>query len=146
LSQKSDQNHVSHAASAPIREQVGGPPLERNDHARERPPRIDGPGVVDLAVGPPHPGAVADGHLDLALALEDLLEALVLRELEEHALLAGRDRMPPVLMVEREALQDLQVADPDLGEPGHEGFHGGPSVLRHRGGGHAHTDRDQQER
>src|SRR5438093_411401 len=135
---------VPDAASAPFRKQVGGETLHRDEQVREDAHRPGGRDLRDRAVGPPDPDAITDRDLDLALAFDGLLEALALRELEEHALLAHGRRTSPARMVEGEVLVDDEVADPDVGEASDEGFDRDPGVLARRDG-HAHADGGQQE-
>jgi hypothetical protein len=138
--------HVGpHAPRPPLVEQLLGSPLHRNQDGRKRAQGLHGRELHHPPVGSPDPHLVADGDLDLALTVQGLLDALALRDLEEHALLAGQVGTLAVGVVQAEVLIDDDVADLDVGEPGHEGFGGGPAVLS-RGEGHAYADRGQEER
>jgi len=136
---------VPHAASPPLREQIGSAALHRDEQVREGAHRLGRGDLGDLAVRPPYPDAIADRELDLALPFHGLLDALALRKLEQHPLLASRRPTLPVGVVQGQVLVDDEITDPDVRGPGDEGFDGGAGVLTRRGRC-AHTDHGQQER
>src|SRR5262249_13670941 len=138
--------HVGpHASRPPPGEQLLGSPPPPGPAGPGGYQRLHGRELDHPPICSPDPDLVADGDLDLALTVQGLLDTLALRDLEEHALLAGQIGTLPVREVHAEVLIDDDVADLDIGEPGHEGFDGNPAVLG-RGDGHAHADRGQKER
>src|SRR5712692_5411396 len=73
---------VTHAERAPFGEEIGGGALRGHEQVDAAPGPIERGHLVEPAVGPPHPDAVADRELDLALTLDGLLEALAQGQLE----------------------------------------------------------------
>src|SRR5215831_7200846 len=98
-----------------------------------------------FAVRPPDPDAIADHELDFPLPFDHLLDALALRQLEEHALLAPGHAALPVGVVQGEILINDEVADPDVRDAGDEGLDRGPCILGHRLRG-ARADHGEDER
>src|SRR5262249_56158535 len=78
----------------PLRQQVGGAPLHRDQNMGERAGLLGGRGLQYPPIGPSHPDAVPDRELDLPLPLDPLLDPLALPHLEHHPLLPSR---PPPL-------------------------------------------------
>jgi hypothetical protein len=126
-------------------EEIGRAAFHRDQDVRERAGLLADRGLGHLAVGAPHPDPVADRELDLALPLDGLLHALTLRQLEQHPLLALRHAPRPVGVVQGEALIDDEVADPDVGDAGHERLDRGPRVLGHRRGARGERGEDERQ-